>query len=47
MNKNCIFFSISANYAFTVANVIMGLNKYSHELLKNCDIIIYHDGIPP
>lgn len=47
MNKNCIFFAISANYAFTAANVIMSLQKHSYELLKSCDIIIYHDGLPP
>lgn len=47
MNKNCIFFAISANYAFTVANVIMSLNKHSVNLMKNCDIIIYHDVLPP
>ena len=47
MNKNCIFFAISANYAFTAANVIMSLQKHLYELLKACDIIIYHDGLLP
>lgn len=45
MNKNCIFFAISADYVFTAANVIMGLKKHSAELLQTCDVLIYHDGI--
>lgn len=43
--KKVIFFAISDNYSFAAANVIMGLHKYSTELMQKCDIIIYHDGI--
>ena len=44
-NKNAIFFAISDNYSFAVANVIMSLNKWSNSLMGSTDIIIYHDGI--
>ena len=44
-NKNAIFFAISDNYSFAVANIIMGLKKYSPILMEGVDIIIYHNGI--
>lgn len=44
-NKNAIYFAISDNYSFAVANIIMGLNKYSPNLMTKCDIIIFHNGI--
>lgn len=46
MNKNVIFFVISDNYSFAAANMIMGLKRHSGELLRTCDVLIYHDGIP-
>ena len=45
MNKNAIFFSINDDFSFAAANVIMGLNQHSHDLLQTCDVIIFHDGI--
>lgn len=44
-NKKAIYFAISDNYSFAVANVIMSLYKHSLPLVKTCDIIIYHNGI--
>lgn len=47
-NKNCIFFAISDNFAFAVANVLMGLKKHSNKLLNNCDVIIFSNKeLPP
>lgn len=45
MKKNAIFFAIDDNYAFTAANMLMGLHQYCEEMLKTCDIIIYHNGL--
>ena len=44
-NENAIIFTISDDYAFAVANMLMGLNKYSTETMKNTDVIVYHNGI--
>lgn len=44
-NKNAIFFAINNEYAFAVANVVMGLLKHSEALMRTTDIIIYHNGI--
>lgn len=44
-NKKAIFFAISEDYCFAVANVIMSLYSSSREMIKDCDIIIFHDGI--
>ena len=40
-NKNCIFFVISDNFAFTVANVLMSLKKHSENVLKCSDVVIF------
>lgn len=44
-SKYAIFFAISDNYSFSVANVLMGLERYSSDLMKSCDIIIYCNDI--
>lgn len=44
-NKNAIYFAITDNYSFAVANVIMGLNKHSAKLMQSCDILIYHNDV--
>lgn len=44
-NDNCIFFAISNDYSFAVANVIMSLYKNSRNVIENCDVIIFHDGL--
>lgn len=42
--KNCVIvFFITKDYAFTVANMIIGLNRYSPNLAD--DIIIFHEGL--
>jgi len=38
MNPYVIFFSINDGYSFAVANVIMGLRRYSPSLLEKSDI---------
>lgn len=43
--RYAIYFSISDSYSFAIANVIMGLKKYSPALMDLCDIIVYHTGI--
>lgn len=43
--KNAIFFAIDNNYAFTAANMLVGLHQYCGEMLKTCDIIVYHNGL--
>lgn len=45
MSRYAICFSISDPFSFAVANVLMGLHVHSAPLMKECDIIIYHDGI--
>lgn len=45
MNQYAIFIAISDNYSFAAANLLMGLNRHSPELMKKCDFIIYHNGI--
>lgn len=44
-NKNAIFFGISDNYVFAVANILMGFYRYSTQMISNSDVIIFHDGI--
>jgi len=44
-NKYAICFTITGNYCFAAANVIMGLYRHSPELMNVTDIVIYHDGI--
>ena len=44
-NNNAIFFSISDSYTFAVANVIMGLYQYSSNMMKTCDVVVYHNGL--
>lgn len=45
MSDYAIFFAITDNYAFAVANVIWGLKQHSPMLMKRCDIIIYSNDI--
>ena len=44
-NEYAIYFAITDNYSFAVANMIMGLKKHSAQLMEKCDILIYHDGL--
>lgn len=44
-NKYAIYFSITDNYSFAVANILMGMRHYSTQLLDRCDVIVYHTGI--
>ncbi len=44
-NKNAIFFAISDGYAFAVANILMSLERYSPELMRTADVIVYHNGL--
>lgn len=41
MKDKCIFFGITSNYAFAVANVIIGVEKFSPNLVEN--YIIFSD----
>lgn len=44
LKKNCVIvFFITKDYAFTVANMIIGLSRYSPNLAD--DIIIFHEGL--
>ena len=44
-SEYAIYFVITDNYSFAAASMIMSLYKHSSVLMKNTDIIIYHDGL--
>lgn len=39
--KTCVFLACNENYAFALANVIIGLRRYNEDLITN--IVVYHD----
>lgn len=45
MMPYAIFFAASDDYSFALANVIMGLKRYSPDLMNRCNIIVYHDDL--
>jgi len=40
-----ILFGITGNWAFALANTLIGLKKHSSELLKKSDIFVYYDTL--
>lgn len=39
--KTCVFLACDENYAFALANVIIGIRRYNEDLFTN--IVVYHD----
>lgn len=43
--KNAIYMTLSDNYSFAAANLIMSIRDNSPKVFDACDLILYHNGI--